>query len=189
MSRSLVEQIREMIDVSIDREWHPTSCCDGIIGHSAISRKDERELFTAIVDRIEREYMELPLDADGDLIKPGDKVHFVGGDEPFEVFGYDFEDGELLVHIGRGDRTSTDAYVLPTEITHKQPDTMERIEADARKIVNEYWGCHYECQCCPAIVDGEKPYERYANRGKSCTQAQYIHLLQRQREVLERGQR
>ena len=147
------------------------------------------EMFRGLADRVEREYMQLPLDADGEPIKPGDKVCFFGGNDQFEVFGYDFEDGELLVHIGRGDRTSTDACVLPTDITHKKTDTLERIEEDARKTYEEYWGCVgvFDCDKCPGMVDLKKPWERYAT-SRFCENAQTLDLLRRQRELLERGQ-
>ena len=72
-------------------------------------------------------------------------------------------------------------------LTHKQPDTLERIEEDAKKMSSDYWGCgDVECSCCPSMVDGKKPYERYGT--DSCDKAQRLDLLHRQRKVLERGQ-
>ena len=126
------------------------------------------------------------LDADGVPIKVGDVVYFVDNAEAFDVLGVE-SDGDELVHIGRNDGTSTDAWVSPGELTHKQPDTLERIEADAMKMFDGYWGCgDAECYCCPVEVDGKKPYDRYGT--DSCAKAQRLDLLRRQREVLERGQ-
>ena len=185
MSKSLVEQIREMVDVSIDREWHPTSCCECIIGRSCITQYDERELFSTIADRIESEYMELPMDADGVPIKPGDKVYIVGRYEWLDVLG--IGDGDFPIYTGRKDGTSTEAWMQPSDITHKQPDSLGRIEADAMKKVGDYWGCNVaNCSDCPAKVDGKRPMERYGVA--NCVRAMYHDLLRRQREVLERGQ-
>ena len=131
-SKTLVEQLREMVELSTESNQYPTVHADAILGHLCVNKSDERELFTAIADRIENEYMPLPLDADSMPIKTGDNVFFIEEDEPHEVFGFLYENGESLVHIGRRDGTSTDAYVKPEELTHKQPDTIERIEADAK---------------------------------------------------------
>ena len=237
MSKTLVEQLREMVELSIKSDQYPTVHADAIIGHLCISRSDMRELFTAIADRIEREYIPLPrfedgepvkvgdlvlwddrvakrvedikvkvflegscgtcnsvlkrpapevLDADGVPIHVGDVVYFVDNAEAFYVLGVE-SDGDEPVHIGRKDRTSTDAWVPPGDLTHKQPDTLERIEKDAMKSFNDYWGCgDAECLYCPSMIDGKKPYKRYATDG--CNAAQNLDLLRRQREVLERGQ-
>lgn len=187
-TKNLVEQLREMVELSIESNQYPTVHADAILGHLCVNRSEARELFTTIADRIEKEYMPLPLDADGVPIKTGDNVFFVGGDEPHEVFGFLYENGESLVHIGRRDGTSTDAYVKPEELTHKQHDTLERIEEDARKAADSYWGCRFAecCYDCPAIVDGKTPSQRYKAGG--CITAQNLDLLRRQREVLERGQ-
>ena len=251
-SKTLVEQLREMVELSIESNQDPTVHADAIIGHLCVSMSDARELFTAIADRIEREYMPMPmlegeplkvgdkvdgyfqegaevvavmnsdmvvvrstvkggygyhdeayplmlwcvdslkrhrqevLDADGVPIIVGDVVYFVDNAEAFDVLGVE-SDGDEPVHIGRNDGTSTDAWVSPGDLTHKQPDTLERIEEDAVKVFSDYWGCgDAECYCCPVKVDGKKPHERYATDG--CVKAQKLDLLRRQREVLERGQ-
>ena len=186
-NKTLVEQIREMVEKANENETCPAVFATPVIGHSVSTSEDDIQLFTDIADRIEKEYLPLPLDADGMPIRPGNNVFFVGEDEPHEVFGFDYDNGELEVHIGRRDGTSTDAYVKPEELTHRQPNTLECIEADAMKMFNDYWGCgDAECHCCPAVVDGKKPYDRYGT--DSCAKAQRLDLLRRQREVLERGQ-
>ena len=239
MSNTLIEQLREMVEKSREESWY-------------LSTGGKRELFTAIADRIESEYLPLPmlegeplkvgdkvdgytqegaevvavmnsemvvvrstvkgghgyhdeayplllwdvsdlkrhrqevLDADGVQINVGDVVYFVDSAEAFYVLDVK-SDGDEPVHIGRKDGTSTDAWVSPGDLTHKQPDTIERIEADAMKTFTDYWGCgDAECHRCPVMVDGKKPYERYDIDG--CINAQKLDLLRRQREVLERGQ-
>ena len=253
-TENLVDQLRDMVELSIESNRYPTMYVDGFIGHEVETTGDERELFTTIADRIEKEYMPLPrfedgepvkigdiidgyelhgakveaitdwggvivrstikggsgypedaypllmwdikdckrhmpevLDADGVQINVGDVVYFVDNAEAFDVLGVE-SDGDEQVHIGRKDGTSTDAWVSPGDLTHNQPDTLERIEEDARKMFNDYWGCGYaECYRCPATVDGKKPYERY-ECNENCTISQKLDLLRRQREVLERGQ-
>lgn len=187
-TENLVEQLREMVALSIKSNQYPPVHADAILGHLCVSKSDEQELFATIADRIEREYLPLPLDADGMPIRPGGNVFFVGGDEPHEVFGFDYDSGELEVHIGRRDGTSTDAYVKPGDLTHEL-DTLERIEKDAMKTFEEYWGCcNLECSECPSMIDGKRPWERYVT-GIRCTAAQKLDLLRRQREVLERGKK
>lgn len=184
--KNLIEQIREMVEKSRKTEGYPTALAEPFIGYSVECPNDERKLFTVIADRIEREYVELPLDADGVPIKLSDKVFFVGSYEPHEVFGFLFEYGEALVHIGRRDKTSTDAYVKPEELAHKPIDTLESIENDARKSYPKYWKCSDAwCDNCPAIVDGKKPHERYATN-EDCENAKALDLLRRMREALER---
>ena len=250
--KTLVDQLREMVALSTESNRYPTMYVDGFIGHEVETTGDERELFATIADRIEREYMPLPmlegeplkvgdkvdgygqegaevvavmnsemivvrstvkggygyhdeayplllwcvddlkrhrqgvLDADGVQINVGDVVYFADSAEAFDVLGVE-SGGDESVHIGRKDGTSTDAWVSPGDLTHKQPDTLERIEADASKTFSDYWGCgNAECYCCPVTVDGKKPHERYGT--ESCANAQRLDLLRRQREVLERGQ-
>ena len=124
------------------------------------------------------------LDADGVPIIVGDVVYFVDSAEAFDVLGIE-SDGDEPVHIGRKDRTSTDAWISPGDLTHKQPDSLERIEADAEKTTRDYWEC-YETDCCscPARSDGKNPRERFG--AGRCQTAMTLDLLYRQRVVLER---
>lgn len=254
MSKTLVEQLRDIVEESRKGGAFPTWYAAGYISNLRYNSdlEYERELFTAIADRIEREYMELPmlegkplkvgdrvdgygqdgaevvavmnsvmvvvrstvkgghgyhdeayplllwdvrdvkrhrqdvLDADGVPIIVGDMVYFVDNAEAFDVLGVE-SDGDEPVHIGRKDGTSTDAWVSPGELTHKQPDSLERIEEDARKSFIYYWGCSEftRCENCPAMVDGKKPWERYGTTN-GCLIAQKLDLLRRQRELLER---
>lgn len=250
--KTLVDEIRDIVDEARTRGIYPAetykSWC--LLRHERGGASAEADLFTKIADRIEREYMELPilegepltvgdkvdgynqtgakveavmndkmvvvrstvkgvggyhdeayplllwcvddlkrhvhevLDADGVPIKVGDVVWFVGGAEYFDVLGIE-SDGE--VHVGRNDGTSTDAWVSPGDLTHKQPDTLERIEADVMDELWHYWGCSgARCDECPALIDGKNPKEHYHT--DSCEDAKVLDLLRRQREVLDRGQ-
>ena len=136
-------------------------------------------------DRVKRQEPEV-MDYDGVPIHVGDTVYFVGDSEYFDVLGIEI-DGDEPVHIGRNDGTSTDAWASPSDLTHKQPDTLERIEADAKKDLLQYWGCSgARCVECPALIDGKTPEDHYHT--DSCEDAKVLDLLRRQRELLESGQ-
>lgn len=71
-------------------------------------------------------------------------------------------------------------------VKRPDPDTQERIDADAVKGSNDYWGCHgYQCLQCPSLLDGENPCERY-DTGTDCGKAMRLDLLRRQRELDKR---
>lgn len=68
-------------------------------------------------------------------------------------------------------------------VKRPDPDTQERIDEDAVKGSNDYWGCHgYQCLQCPSLLDGENPCERY-DTGTDCGKAMRLDLLRRQREL------
>lgn len=174
-SKTLVEQLREIVENSRERNQYPAVHADAIVGHLCVSKSDERELFTTIADRIEREYMPLPRFEDGEPVKVGDMVLWNdGGSKRVE---------DIKVEVYLEGSCGTCNSVLKRPVT----DTLERIEADAMKKFADYWGCcDAGCSYCPVIVDGKKPNERYGT--ESCAIAQKLDLLRRQREVLERGQ-
>ena len=65
------------------------------------------------------------------------------------------------------------------------PDSMERIRADALKMIAEYWGCSViGCISCPSKVDGKTPKERYAVR--DCFKAMQLDIIRRTEEVCGR---
>lgn len=67
-------------------------------------------------------------------------------------------------------------------VKRPDPDTQERIDEDAQKSNQSYWGCEgRSCKVCPAIIDGAKPCERYDVF--SCEKAKTLDLLRRQREL------
>lgn len=70
-------------------------------------------------------------------------------------------------------------------VKRPDPDTQERIDEDAQKRLQSYWGCEgRSCEVCPAIIDGAKPWERYGVCG--CDNAKTLDLLRRQRELDKR---
>lgn len=189
-SKTLVEQLREMVELSIESNQYPAVHADAIVGYLCVSKSDERELFNAIADRIEREYMPLPI-LEGEPLKVGDKVDGYGQDGAEVVAIMNSEMIVVRSTVKGGHGYHDDAYPLllwdVSELKRHQPDTLERIEADAKKAFTDYWGCgDAECENCPAVVDGKKPYERYLTTN-GCLIAQKLDLLRRQREVLERG--
>lgn len=253
--KTLVDEIRDMVREASAIDMYPvvTDAASDLLGRSCWSDDDEAELFTIIADRIEREYMKLPilegeplkvgdkvdghsqegaevvavmnsvmvvvrstvkgrhgyhdeayplllwyvrdvkrhrqevLDADGVPIIVGDVVYFADNEEPFDVLGIE-SDGDEPVHIGRNDITSTDSWVSPGDLTHKQPDTLERIEEDALMdsilYCDKYGlldnGCNAE--------EGDDAVRHCTDCALSCETRMVKHLLNRQRELLERGQ-
>ena len=190
--KTLVEQLREMVEKSRKTEGYPSALAEPFIGRSVECPHDERELFTAIVDRIEREYMPLPM-LEGEPLNVGDKVDGYNqvGAEVVAIMNSEMIVVRSTVKGGNG--YHDEAYPLllwdVRELKRNQHDTLERIEADAMKMYNDYWGCgNAECHCCPVEVDGKRPCERYGD-DVNCLAAQKLDLLRRQRELLERGQR
>lgn len=135
------------------------------------------------------------LDADGVPIEVGDKVWMLPGKhcKTFPLYGYKAgveytvsenesdihkEDGRICITGG----DFTYGYPMPEQVTHREPDSQERIDRDATKDEYEYWGCTgSECHNCPALVDGKKPKQRYGVFW--CNSATRLDLLRRQREL------
>lgn len=137
------------------------------------------------------------LDADGVPIEVGDTVYILPGEhcDKFPIKGFAAGDkcvvrnilnlnygtkrGSILVRIEKG----VIGYPAPEQVTHREPDSQERIDRDAVKLYMEYWECgHVECRDCPAAIDGKNPCERYEN-ASDCADAQRLDLLRRQREL------
>ena len=116
------------------------------------------------------------LDADGVPIVVGDTVWNVFDDQKRTVIGFGV--GKAHVESGPG----IEFFEAGHELTHREPDSQERINEDAMKGEYEYWGCNgVECTRCPALVDGKKPKERYGVLW--CSGAKTLDLLRRQREL------
>lgn len=123
------------------------------------------------------------LDADGVPIKVGDTVYYVVEGTAYEVVG--LHGGTIDVKaIGIGGDNAT-RWIGSKNLTHRQPDSLERIEEDARKSIGTYWGCIdvIDCDDCPSRIDGEKPYKHYG--AKHCGHVITCDLLRRQRKILE----
>lgn len=70
-------------------------------------------------------------------------------------------------------------------LTHREPDSWERLEEDANKNYVNYWECHrVSCYCCPAMADGKKPYERY--NAANCSEAMKSDLVRRAKALAEK---
>ena len=175
-NKTLVEELRDIADdhncgagCRLRSEFCSKQCDDYISCHNCTG-----DALHAIADRIEREYIPLPRFEDGETVKVGDLV-MLDNEKTRRV-----EDIKVKVYL-EGSYVTFDSVLKRPE-----QDTLERIEDDARKMFNDYWGCSdAECCCCPAMVNGKNPYERYGTG--SCSNAQKLDLLRRQREVLERG--
>ena len=71
---------------------------------------------------------------------------------------------------------NTRAYWLLME--YVEPDSLEKIAADAKKSYIGYWGCQgFCCQDCPAVIDGETPSERFSGYG--CDRAMAFDVFRR----------
>lgn len=141
-------------------------------------------MLPAILEDIEREYVELPKDADGVPIKPGDKVLTPGGDTVTVKFvgkGDGVIDGVCYCRKGTG-HTWDEA----RKCHHVKPDSWEQIEADACKNYMNYFGCSgFACADCPSKIDGVKPYSRYET--DSCELAMRLDIVRRCKALSEMG--
>ncbi len=87
-------------------------------------------------------------------------------------------------HPNRVDLMEEGAWCPASWLTHTPPDSQERIDEDAQKTTDEYWGCiDVSCEYCPAKIDGKNPHTRFGTR--NCIQAQMLDLLRRQRRLYE----
>lgn len=142
----------------------------------AVAKTDEN-------GRVKRRTPEV-LGADGKPIVEGETVYPISGDWigcPLEVAGIDrYGSARVSLPDGKG----WTCY-LADFLTHTPPDTQERIDEDARKYFDEYWGCTGAvCDQRPAKIDGEKPKDRFGTN--YCSQAIVFDLLRRQRELDKR---
>lgn len=120
------------------------------------------------------------LDADGVEIKVGDTVWL--GREKLIVESIDGGMVKGSFPNVSPEQVQGVADIIPSDLTHREPDSQERIDGDALKSVYEYWGCvGVGCSQCPALVDGKKPKERYGVI--FCSGAMHLDLLRRQRKL------
>lgn len=84
------------------------------------SATEFRRCLDAALSRIEREYMELPKDADGVPCRPGSKL-------------YTNQGTEIIVDLGSFHRITdtTGRTWMASSLSHVKPDSWEQIEADA----------------------------------------------------------
>ena len=114
------------------------------------------------------------LDADGVEIKPGDKLYH---SNKIPSLDGTFADVVRSVHVGncpnhlegnkpwvRYERGGRD---LAEVLTHQKPETLQDIIADMEKKSTDYWGCtDYNCEECPAKINGEIPCDYYKTDGR-----------------------
>lgn len=64
-------------------------------------------------------------------------------------------------------------------------DSVERIKADAIKLVSEYWNCAnvYRCIDCPSKIGAERPFEYYGTF--NCAQAMNLDIVERTIKVMD----
>lgn len=107
------------------------------------------------------------LDADGVPIVVGDTVWNVFDDQKRTVIG--FRGGKAHVESGPG----IEFFEAGHELTHREPDSQERIDADVPKTVCKYFGASGKpCDECP--IHGSKI---------GCSNEKMRDLLRRQREL------
>lgn len=130
-------------------------------------------------------YMKLPLDADGEPIRFGDVVWYVGSDTeiekdcPLKVAGFVTLFGVTGAFIET--REYPDRAIDPKSLTHKKPepaDSWEKLEEDAKKITScSYFGViksGENCQDCPY---GE------VQTGTTCWENQRLDILKRAKKL------
>ena len=101
------------------RKW-----CDLYFGEVSLS--DDCNWLRAIANRIDAEMVELPLDRDGVPIHVSDPVFgFLSGDALF-ANGILMKAGRVCVRVNHAGKAD-DWYTTPNAITHKRPDSLERI--------------------------------------------------------------
>lgn len=131
----------------------------------------------AIAARLTPEGVQWPRFGDGEPVRIGDEVLGKHG-EPMAVTRVSFVEGGCYFneshHKNGRKRGKGWRYVAGERVKRpEQPDTQERIEADARKAACEYFGADFlGCTACGAPV-----------RGMDCTNAMALDLLRRQREL------
>lgn len=121
------------------------------------------------------------LDAKGAPIEVGDELWSIetGARYVVEKMGSNgrYEYHDMLVR----DADGTIFRSMGRLYTHQEPDSQERIDEDAKKTVLDYWKCRDRCFECPSLIDGEMPSKHYG--ASTCTVAQRLDLLRRQREL------
>ena len=155
-------------------------------------------IWTELDRRLMPEGMEWLVEAwprfeDGEPVRVGDEISW--RDEGGVVNSIELQDGGyFILHAADG----AEDWILPQYFPGervKRPieDTWERLEEDVAKSYADYWGCGgLLCSECPAVVDGERPLERfgcdeYPEVSKCCTVAKARDIVRRAKALAERG--
>lgn len=123
---------------------------------------------------------------EGKPVAPGDALYLGQSPATVSELVNDGKSLECIVSLPTG--RSKYMVVLPEELSwerHEEPDTMERIRADAGKVPSTYWRCFgADCCDCPAKVSGKTPRKRFAV--STCEGAMRLDLIRRTEEVCVR---
>jgi hypothetical protein len=137
-------------------------------------------------------YTRLPHYSDGAPVKMGDAVK--DADTGRKVIPDCMEfyyDGDcqmwtLVDHRDTHRNTTCNKHGLTTFERYVEPDSLERIQEDARKTAIEYWQCiDANCETCVERFDGKTPLDYYGV--PLCTEAQTLDLIERTRKLYEGG--
>lgn len=127
---------------SID-EWNKADVrCEYTRGYTAGFDAASAEVESAdeLRERIEREYVKMPVDADGKVIHVEDEVELLDGSKRFKVEWLEWDGEGWAVH----ETEWYGAWHDPSSLRHVQPDSWERIIEDAANYAIENigkWRC------------------------------------------------
>lgn len=150
------------------REWCGIHCGD------FVDKYDCREL-RAIADRIDREMVELPKDADGELIHIGDVVYGNAG------VAWTVASLRLFNSGWKVDVDEFPFFYKPGDLTHEKPepdDSWEKLEEDA--------ACWTECDYAQAPRDEHglvKCDECRFQKSNSCKRAMILDMIARAKKL------
>lgn len=147
----------------------------------AFGVKGPVELTEAIFDLLDQmpEGFTWATSKDGRPVALGSRVWL--GDREMRVVAVSHR-GRIAIREWTKERGRGAFWVPADKVTVEEPDTQERIDADALKPFREYWGCTEKlCYECPAKIDGKRPVEYYDTLG--CGYAKILNLLRRQLEL------
>jgi hypothetical protein len=137
----------------------------------------------------EERYIRLPHYEDGTPVKKGDVVRDKDTGQKVAVDQIKFASGdwqmwELVSHRNPRKIIASDRFGCFER--YIEPDSLERIQEDARKTAIEYWQCiDANCETCVERFDGKTPLDYYGV--PLCTEAQTLDLIERTRKLYEGG--
>ena len=145
--------------------------------HPRTCRDCYADMFERIADRIDREMMELPKDADGVPIRIGDEVNIDG--DAMTVLGYRLHNDMLLL-VAKDKESGLFFTSEPSSVRHFKPepaDSWEKLEKDARKTA---------CDYAPAPRDEDGLTTCYGcpfQKSESCSNEMTIDLVERAKKL------
>lgn len=149
------------------REWCDEADVDG----------DSSGELRAIADRIDREMMKLPVDADGEPIRIGDEVNI--DCDAMTVLGYHLHNDMLLL-VAKDKKSGLFFTPEPSIVRHfkpEPPDSWEKLEKDARKTACDYAPAPRDedglttCDGCPFL------------KSESCSNEMTLDLVKRAKKL------